>query len=130
VLRFINAVAYSFPETEPFPRGLHPSGAPSRSCSSQTSADPAGGGGAPRPPPRRAPHPLCIRNRLCGRAHQVNLPLVISYEKMSSSGHGDKNHELEGNTEVHGASPGFERQMHQPGSCSYSGAEPPASVSP
>jgi hypothetical protein len=47
VLHFVNAATHSFPETEHFHRGLHPHGASSRSCSSQTSPDSHPGGAAP-----------------------------------------------------------------------------------
>ncbi len=46
-LRFINAVPYSFRETEHFHRGLRPYGAPSRPSPSQTSAEPRQGAAAP-----------------------------------------------------------------------------------
>ncbi len=69
VLRFVNAATHSFPETEHFHRGLRPYGAPLRSCSSRDSAEPRRAAAPPRPPPRRAPHPLCIRHRICGMVH-------------------------------------------------------------
>ena len=55
VLRFVNAVTHSFPETEHFHRGLRPYGAPSRSCSSRDSAEPRRGAAAP------PAHPLGVR---------------------------------------------------------------------
>jgi len=55
VLRFINAVPYSLPETEHFHRGLRPYGAASRSSSSRDSAEPRRG--AVTPPA----HPLGVR---------------------------------------------------------------------
>ena len=55
MLRFINAISYSFPETEHFHRGLRPYGAPSRSSSSRDSAEPRRAAAAP------PVHPLGVR---------------------------------------------------------------------